>query len=51
MGKLIKNAIWALIVAFLIFYLVTRPEAAAGIVKTVFTAFDSIGRFFTQLAA
>jgi len=50
MGKLVKNALWALLVAFIIFYLVTRPEAAADIVKSVFGAFDSIGRFFTQLA-
>lgn len=51
MGKLVKNTLWALLVAFLIFYLITRPEAAAGIVKNVFTVFDSIGRFFTRLAA
>jgi hypothetical protein len=50
MGKLVKNALWALLIAFVIFYLVTRPEAAADIVRSVFAAFDSIGRFFTQLA-
>lgn len=51
MGKLLKNVLLALLVAFLVFYLVTRPEAAAGIVKSVFAAFDSIGRFFTSLAS
>jgi len=50
MTKLVKNALWALIIAFVIFYLVTRPEAAADIVKSVFTLFDSIGRFFSELA-
>ncbi len=50
MSKLLKNVIAALIVAFLIFYLYTRPEAAADVVKTVFGIFDSIGRFFSRLA-
>jgi hypothetical protein len=50
MSKLVKNALWALLVAFLVFYLVTRPEAAANAVKSVFTLFDSIGVFFTALA-
>lgn len=51
MGKLLKNVLLALLIAFLLFYLVTRPEAAAGIVKSVFGAFDSVGRFFTSLAS
>ncbi len=51
MSKLAKNALWALLVAFVVFYLVTRPEAAAAAVKSVFTVFDSIGVFFTKLAS
>lgn len=50
MSKLVKNTLWALLIAFLIFYLVTRPEAAADIIRNIFTVFDAIGRFFTQLA-
>lgn len=50
MGRIIKNAFWALVIAFVIFYLYTRPESAAALVKTVFGVFDSIGRFFTELA-
>ncbi len=50
MGKLLKNALWALVIAFVIFYLITRPEAAADIVRGVFDVFDSIGRFFSRLA-
>ncbi|MDN5572181.1 MAG: hypothetical protein L0G22_13170 [Propionibacteriaceae bacterium] len=49
MSKLIRNIVTALLVMFLIFYLYTRPEAAADFVKTVFGVFDSIGRFFSEL--
>lgn len=51
MGKILKNILLAMIVAFLVFYLVTRPEDAAAFVKSVFSAFDSIGRFFTTLVS
>lgn len=51
MGKFVKNVLLALLVAFLIFYLYTRPEAAADFVKGVFGIFDAVGRFFTRLAA
>ena len=50
MSKITKTIVSALIVMFLIFYLYTRPEAAADVVKTVFGIFDSIGRFFSRLA-
>lgn len=49
MGKLFKTIVWALVAMFVIFYLYTRPEAAAGFVKAVFGIFDSIERFFRTL--
>lgn len=50
MGKWIKSVLVFLLVAFAVYYLYTRPEAAAGFVKTVFGIFDSLGRFFSSLA-
>lgn len=50
MGRFIKNALLALLVGFLIYFLVTRPEDAANIVKGIFAAFEAIPRFFAQLA-
>ena len=49
MSKITKTIVSALIVMFLIFYLYTRPEAAAEFVKAIFGIFDSIGRFFDSL--
>lgn len=51
MGKWTRTIVWALIVMFAIFYLYTRPEAAADFVKSIFGIFDSIGRFFASLAS
>jgi len=51
MGKWVKTVFWTLLVAFAIFYLYTRPEAAAEFVKGIFGIFDSLGRFFRSLAA
>ena len=39
-----------LVAAFVLYYLFTRPEAAAEAVRSFFGAFVSIGRFFTTLA-
>lgn len=50
MGKWARSILLALLVMFMIFYLYTRPEAAADFVKFVFGIFDSIGRFFERLA-
>lgn len=50
MSKWIRSVLTFLVVAFAIYYLYTRPEAAAGFVKTVFGIFDSLGRFFASLA-
>ncbi len=50
MGKWIKTILLALILMFAIFYLYTRPEAAAEFVRFIFGIFDSIGRFFDSLA-
>ncbi len=50
MNKWIKSIVLFLLVSFAIYYLYTRPEAAAEFVKTVFGLFDSLGRFFASLA-
>ncbi|MFT4294898.1 MAG: hypothetical protein QM582_05740 [Micropruina sp.] len=50
MSKWIKTIVVVLIVGFALFYLFTRPEAAAAAVKTFFGAFDAIGRFFIALS-
>ncbi len=50
MNKWIKTGVLALVVAFAIFYLYTRPEAAAHVVKAALGIVDSIGRFFGTLA-
>lgn len=50
MSKWIKTILVVLIVGFCLFYLFTRPEAAAGAVKTFFGAFDAVGRFFVELS-
>ncbi|HSN42704.1 MAG TPA: hypothetical protein VLR88_01450 [Propionibacteriaceae bacterium] len=50
MIKSLKTVVWTLIVAFALFYLYTRPEAAAEFVKGLFGFVDSVGRFFTSLA-
>ncbi len=51
----VKRILAALVVGFLLFYLITQPEAAAGAVRTVFAAvgvaFRSIVTFFTSLAS
>lgn len=49
MSKWIRTILTTLLAMFIIYYLYTRPEAAAEFVKTVFGIFDSIGRFFEQL--
>ena len=50
MNKWIKTILMALTVGFALFYLFTRPEAAAHAVKSFFGAFDAIGRFFVALS-
>lgn len=49
MGKWMKTILTFLLVAFALYYLYTRPEAAADFVKGVFGIFDSLGRFFNSL--
>ncbi|MFP5415389.1 MAG: hypothetical protein ACLGHZ_00665 [Actinomycetes bacterium] len=44
-----KTILTFLLVAFALYYLYTRPEAAADFVKGVFGIFDSLGRFFNSL--
>ncbi|WP_185744154.1 hypothetical protein [Arachnia propionica] len=47
----VKKVLVVLGVAFVVFYLFTRPEDAANAVRAFFGAFESIARFFTQLAS
>ncbi|MDF1490357.1 hypothetical protein [Tessaracoccus caeni] len=47
----IKRILIVLVVAFILYYLFTRPEEAAEAVRTFFGAFESIIRFFSTLAA
>lgn len=49
--SLLKKIIWILVIGFCLFYLITKPEDAAGAVKGFFGAFESIFRFFTELAS
>ena len=51
MGKWLKTIVWTLVVMFAIYYLYTRPEAAADFVRTVFGMFDSLIVFFRSLAS
>ncbi|WP_173424973.1 hypothetical protein [Nigerium massiliense] len=50
MSKFLKTLLLALLVAFLLYYLYTRPEEAANFIRGIFGIFDSIGRFFDSLA-
>lgn len=50
MSKWIKTILIVLAVGFCLYYLFTRPEAAASAVKSFFGAFDAIGRFFVALS-
>jgi len=53
-GVLKKALLW-LLVAFLVYYVVTKPEASAGAVSGAISGihglFTAIGRFFSALAA
>ncbi|WP_199729758.1 hypothetical protein [Tessaracoccus sp. OH4464_COT-324] len=46
----IKKIVIVLAVSFVVYYLFTRPEAAAEAVRTFFGAFESIITFFATLA-
>lgn len=50
MPKIVKTAIIWIIIAFCLWFAFTHPEAAANNVKIIFKVFDSVGRFFSQLA-
>lgn len=53
--KWVKRIAVGLVVVFALFYMVTRPEDAAGAVQgafaAVWSATESVGRFFSSLAA
>lgn len=50
MGAWVKKFLYALVIAFALYYLFTNPEGAAHAVKTFFNAFKNLGRFFQSLA-
>lgn len=45
-----QKAVVYLVVAFCLFYLITRPADAAHAVKAFFGIFESLGTFFAELA-
>ena len=47
----VKKILLVLLVTFALFYLFTRPEAAAEAVRTFFAAFEAIGTFFSELVS
>jgi hypothetical protein len=53
--KWVKRIVVGLAVVFALFYLITRPEAAADAVQgafaAVFAGAEAVGRFFTTLAS
>ena len=49
MSKWIKRLLAILVVAFVVFFVFTRPEQSAQAVRTFFGAFESIYRFFEAL--
>lgn len=50
MKGFVQKLLVTLVVAFCLFYLITRPTDAANAVKGFFGAFDSLVTFFTTLA-
>lgn len=51
MWNFVKKVLLILVVAFALYYLVTRPEDAAAAVRSFFGMFESIGTFFSNLAS
>ncbi len=49
MAKWIKRIVALFVVAFILFFVFTRPDQSAQAVRTFFGAFQSIYRFFEQL--
>ena len=53
--KWVKRILVGLVVVFALFYMITRPEDAAGAVQgavaAVWGGVEAVGRFFTSLAA
>lgn len=47
----VKKILLFLVVAFALYYLVTRPEEAAAAVRSFFGAFEALGTFFSNLAS
>ena len=51
MLKWITRILGVVVVAFVIYYIFTRPEESAVAVRTFFGAFESIIRFFEALVS
>lgn len=51
MKGFIQKALLFLVIAFALFYLITRPTDAANAVKGFFSAFESLFTFFATLAS
>ncbi len=49
MGNWVKKILLFLVVAFALYYLITRPEDAARAVRGFFDAFGALFRFFGTL--
>jgi hypothetical protein len=51
---MVKRVVLILIVAFFIFYLISQPESAASLVRTIWDGllhfFRAVGKFFSSLA-
>ncbi len=50
MSKWIKRLVIGFAIAFVLFFVFTRPEQSAQAVRTFFGVFESIWRFFEALA-
>lgn len=51
MGKWIKQVVAIAVLAFVVFFIFTRPEQSAQAVHTFFGAFESVYRFFEALVS
>jgi hypothetical protein len=49
MSKWVKRIVAAFVIAFVLFYVFTRPEQSAEAVRTFFEAFAPIYQFFKSL--
>lgn len=50
MGPWVKRVLWFVVIAYCIYYMVTRPDDAAALVQGIFNGFRGLFRFFDSLA-